>query len=206
MITSHSQPDDLQSLWRNGDTKPVKEDYSIMLRIAQEKQRSLEEFLHGEDSNNYLLALCLAPFFALITWMTRRNPMMELGNLVITLTLIAGAVVTWVNHRKAIPMLKIDLSVREYQARLLQLYDREIHFSKSIKYWYMIPLLCGVSLVGYPILHHFQLPQISSILLLAALFVALETYVWRVSDVKRVADLKRRKTEMQSVLDDMDLR
>ena len=66
MITSHSQPDDLQSLWRNGDTKPVKEDYSIMLRIAQEKQRSLEEFLHGEDSNNYLLALCLAPFLRLL--------------------------------------------------------------------------------------------------------------------------------------------
>ncbi len=204
MITSHSQPDDLQSLWRNCDTKPVKEDYSIMLRIAQEKQRSLEEFLHGEDSNNYLLALCLAPVFALITWMTRRNPVMELGNLVITLTLIAGAVVTWVNHRKAKPLLKIDLSVREYQARLLQLYDREIRFSKGIKYWYMIPLLCGVSLIGFPILHHFLVPQLWSILLLGALFVALESYVWRISDVKRVADLKRRKTEMQGVLDELD--
>jgi hypothetical protein len=204
MITPHSQPDDLQSLWRTNDTKPIKEDYSIMLRIAQEKQRSLQEFLHGEDSTNYLLALCLAPVFAVATWTTRTNPVMQLGNLVITLTLVAGAVITWVNHRRAESLLKIDLSVREYQMQLLQFYDRQIRFSKGIKYWYVIPLFCGISLVGYPILRHFLLPQLWSILIFAVIFAGFESYVWRVSDVKRVADLKRRKTEMQSILDDID--
>jgi hypothetical protein len=203
MIPPHSQPDDLQSLWRNDNTKPIKEDYSIMLRIAQEKQRSLQEFLRGEDSTNYMLALCIAPLTAAYIWL-RPIPMMQLGNLVITTTLIAGALVTWVNHLRADRLLKLDLSVREYQAQLLRLYDRQIRFSKSIKYWYVIPLFFGISLVGYPILHQFRLPQFWSILLFLTLFVVFEFYVWRMCDVKRVSDLQRRKNEMQSVLNEMD--
>jgi hypothetical protein len=203
MIPPHSQADDLQSLWLKDNAKPRTKDYSIMLRIAQEKQRSLEEFLHGEDTANYMLALCIAPLTAVFIWL-RPIPMMQLGNLILTLTLIAGAVATWVNQRRARPLLKIDLSVREYQTQMLRLYDRQIRFSKGLKYWYVIPLFVGISLIGYPVLRHLHVPQPLSILLILAASAAFEYSVWRIYDVKRATDLQRRKDEMKDVLNDMD--
>jgi hypothetical protein len=164
MNSPHTEPDDLQSLWLKDNSTPSTEDYSIMLRIVQEKQRSLQDFLRGEDTANYLLAL-LAPLTAVYIWL-RPIPMMQLGNLILTLTLISGGVVTWINNRRARPLLKIDLSIREYQSLLLQFYDQQIRYSKSIKYWYAIPISLGISLAGYPILRHFLLSPPWSILLL----------------------------------------
>lgn len=204
MISSHSQPDDLQSLWRGGKTNPMTEDYSIMLRIAQEKQHSLRDFLRGEDSATYMLTLCLAPLLAFATWRTGKIPIMQLGNLVLTLTLVVGALVTWINRLKANRLLELDLSVRDYQVQLLRFYDRQIRISKGIKYWCVIPLFFGFSLVGYPIagFFHFALPWF--VLAILALFAGFEYYTWLACDVKRVKDLKRRKDEMQSLLDEMD--
>jgi hypothetical protein len=211
MKPTDSEPDELQSLWLKDNPKPT-EDYSMLLRIVQEKQHTLQEFLRGEDSANYLLALCFAPLTALCIWMvgphlTRHYSyfvrMIQLGFLLMTLTLIASAVATWINHRKVAPLLKCDLSVREHQLQLLNFYDAQIRCLKSIKFWFGIPLLAGASMALYPVVHHY-LHQPWSTLMIAAIFVTAEYFIWRASDVQGVKNLQRRKDEMQGVLDEME--
>jgi hypothetical protein len=211
MKPTDSEPDELQSLWLKDNPKPT-EDYSMLLRIVQEKQHTLQEFLRGEDNTTYLIALGLAPLTALCIWMvgphiTRHYGhfirMIQLGFLVVTLTMIASAVVTWINHRRVAPLLKCDLSVREHQTLLLRFYDQQIRFSKGLKFWYGIPIFLGCSLAGYPVAHHY-LRQPWSTLLIAAIFVIGMYFVRLGGDVKRVNDLQRRKDEMQGVLDEME--
>jgi len=211
MNPTDSEPDELQSLWLKDNPKHT-EDYSMMLRIVQEKQRSLQDFLHGEDNANYMATFCLAPLTALCIWMvgphlTRHySPfvrMIQFGFLLMTLTLIASVVVTWINHRRVTPLLKCDLSVHEHQVLLLRFYDAQIRFSKNIKFWFGIPYLAGASMALYPVAHHY-LRQPWSTLLIAAIFVVGVYFVRLGGDVKRVNDLQRRKDEMQGVLDEME--
>jgi len=203
MTPPQDQPEDLQNIWRKNNMRPTAEDYSMMLKLVQEKRRSLQDFLRGEDLTSYMIALSFAPLTALAMWKSRPVLLMQLGFSIVTVTLVAGAVVTWVNQRRASALRQMDLSVREYQTQLLRFFDQRIRFSKGVKYWYAIPLLLGFSLAVYPIVSHF-IPQPWSILLVTAVFVALEYSIWRMHEVQRVTDLQRRKDEVQNLLRDMD--
>ncbi len=89
-----------------------------------------------------------------------------------TVTLVVGAVVTWINQHGGSALRQMDLSVREYQAQLLRFLDQRIRFSKGVKYWYAIPLFLGLSLAIYPIASYF-LPPFWSPLLIVAMFFRL---------------------------------
>lgn len=114
--------------------------------------------------------LAFAPLTALAGWKAP-TPVTRAGYLILTATLATAAVILWVHERRMNAAREIDLNVRAYHARLLQLYDRRIRFLKSVKYWYAIPLFVGASLVCFPILTRL-LPSNWGVVLVVALIVA----------------------------------
>ena len=100
-------------------------------------------------------------------------------------------------------MGKIDLSIREHQQQLIPFYDSRVRFSKSIKYWYAIPLFLGAGLAGYPIGIHFLGRMWGTVVVVGFLLICW-VGVWHMHDVRAVADLRRRREEVLDLLGEMD--
>ncbi len=204
MNVPHDESDDLQEIWRKDSPESKAEENSMMLRLVQDKGRSLQDWLRGEDMTSYIIALSFAPLTALAVWKSRPVLLMQIGYSMMTAILVAGAIVTWINQRRATALLRnLDISVREYQTHVVEVLEQRIRFSRGIKYWYAIPLFLGFSLAIYPIVRHY-LPQPWSILLVAVMFMALEYSTWRMHDLKRVPDLQRRKEDLEHLLREME--
>lgn len=205
MSEPHDQGDELQAIWRSDSASPRKEDYSMILQLVREKGRTLHEFLRGEDKANYM-TLFFVPMVAFIAWRAwwrARSPLMSLGFLLQALTLVATGVVTWFNARGARAALENDRDLCAYQKNLLHFIEGRIRLLRSFMYWLGVPLLLGVALAGYPLARPFLAP-LWSIVVVVAVCLVLAYFVWRGYAVKRVADLRRRKEEIQSLLHDMD--
>ena len=198
------QPDDLQKLWQQNDEQSGKEDHSMLLRLVKEKQTSLLDVLREQNMTAYIISLSFAPLTAISAWIIRRHSVWMLsGYLLMTATLVVGAVVVWLNARGANATGKIDLSIREHQQQLMQFYDSRVVFSKSIKYWYAIPLFLGGGLVLYPVTAHL-LGRMWGSVVVAGLLLICWVGVWHMHDVRAVADLRRRREEVLELLDEMD--
>jgi hypothetical protein len=61
----------------------------------------------------------------------------------------------------------------------------------------------GAGLVDYPIVAYF-LGKMWSIVIVAGLVVICWIGVWHMHDVRAVSDLRRRREEVQQLLDEMD--
>jgi hypothetical protein len=194
--------DDLQRIWQEDLVQPEREDTSMIVRLVQEKQRSLQDLVRGQNLAEYILALGFAPLTALAAWIVA-EPLIQLGYLILTVTLVAGTVVMWVSERRTRTTHQFDLSVRENQRLLLHSYDRRIRLLRSVKYWYAMPLFFGASLVLIPIALR-TLPGLWGILLPFGLMLGAWIAIWHMNDVRRVGDLQQRKDEVQRLLDEMD--
>lgn len=172
------------------------------LKLLQEKRRSLHDFVEGASSNTYLLVLSFAPLFALGTWKTRVSAPMRIGNLIVMVVLLAGALATWLYKRSEKRLDRVDLNLRDFQRLSLQFIDRSIAFFKGIKFWFAPLLFFGISLAAYPALNHFW-SQSLCIVALALVFLCFECSVW-MCDLGRVRELERRKIEIESLLEEMD--
>jgi len=158
----------------------------MTIQLLREKQRSLRGLIWGQDLAEYILSLALAPLTALAAWKAKAS-IIQLGHGIATIMLVASAVVIWVNERRTSRFHDIDLNVLEYHRRLLQLYDRRIRFLKSVKFWYAIPLLFGVSLVMRPLFVRI-LPTPWGMVLFSGLLLIVWLGVWQMNDVRRVGD------------------
>lgn len=194
--------DDLQRIWQEDHLRPEREDTSMIVRLVQEKQRSLQDLVRGQNLAEYILSLAFAPLTALAAWKVA-EPVIQLGYVIVTATLVVAAVVVWVNERRTRTVHQFDLSVREYQGMLLRSYDRRIRFLKGIKYWYAIPLFFGASLVTVPIALRIG-PGPWGVLLPLGLMLVAWIAIWHMNDVRRVADLQQRKDEVQRLIEEMD--
>jgi hypothetical protein len=85
----------------------------------------------------------------------------------------------------------------------MQFYDSRVIFSKSIKYWYAIPLFLGGGLALYPVTVHF-LGRMWATVVVAGLLLVCWVGVWHMHDVRAVADLRRRREEVRQLFDEMD--
>ncbi len=203
MNSLENQPDDLQRIWRKDDSKPLRKENVMLLRLVQEKKTSLRDFFQGEDRVSYVIALSFAPLTAVAAWKSRALPWMQFGYLLMTLTLISGATVTWLYQRRATGLWRMDESLKDYQDQLLRFLNRQISFSKTVKYWYAVPLFAGFSFAIYPIVSRF-LAQPWNLVAVASLFAMLEWSVWRMHDVQRVADLERKRREVEDLLRELN--
>jgi hypothetical protein len=203
MSPAGDQPNDLQKLWQDTGKRSGKEDYSMILRLAKEKQKSLLDLLREQNMTAYIISLSFAPLTAMVAWKGRHSLWLLSGYLLMTATLIAGAVVVWLKARRASAMGKIDLSIREHQQQLVAFYDSRVRFSKSIKYWYAIPLFLGAGLVCRPLGIHF-LGRMWGTAVVVAFLLICWVGVWHMHDVRAVADLRRRREEVLHLLGEMD--
>jgi hypothetical protein len=203
MNEPQDQGDQLRSIWQKEHPQRSKEEMTMNMKLLQEKRRSLHDFVQGGSSNSYLLVLSFAPLFAIGVWKARQIPMMQIGNLIITLVLLAGALATWLYQRSEKSLDHIDLNMREFQTLLLQFINRSIAFSKGIKLWFAPLLFLGISLAAYPILNHFWSPG-WCIAVLALAFVCFEYSVWKICELRQIWELQRRKSEVESLLAEMN--
>jgi hypothetical protein len=203
MSEAANQPDGLQKLWQETSGQSQKENRSMILRLAQQRQKSLLDLLREQNMTAYVISLSFTPLTAMAAWRGRQSLWLLLGYLLMTATLVAGAAIVWLEARRALATGRVDLSRREHQQRLVQLYDKRIRFSKSIKYWYAIPLFLGAGLAGYPISVHF-LGELWGAVVLAGFLLACWVGVWHMYDVRAVADLSRRREEFQELLEEMN--
>ena len=174
----------------------------MITRLVQEKQRSLHYLVRGQNLAEYILSLALAPLTAFAAW-TADVFVIQLGCVILTVTLVLAAAVIWLNERKARVGERIELSARKYHQELLESYERRIRFLKSVKYWYAIPLFFGASLVFLPASGR-VLPSPWNIVVLAALLLVTWIGIWYMNDVRRVVELRRMKHEVQTLLEQMD--
>lgn len=195
-------PDDLQKIWREDHAESKGEDASMTVQLLREKQRSLRDLVRGQNLAEYVLSLAFAPLTALAAWKARAS-IIQLGYGIMTVMLIASAVVIWVNDRGMNLFRDIDLNVAEYHRKLIRLYDRRIRFLKSVKFWYAIPLFFGASLVMLPLFVRI-LPSPWGILSLSGLLLAAWLGVWHMNDIRRVRELRRRREEVQKLIEQMD--
>ena len=202
MSNADDRPDDLQKLWQQTGEPPGEEDHSMLLRLVKEKHTSLLDLLREQNMTAYMISLSFAPLTAMAAWIARHSLWMLSGYLLMTVTLVVGAVVVWLNARRANATGRIDLSTREHQQQLMQFYDSRISFSKSIKYWYAIPLFLGGGLAIYPVTAHF-LGSMWATVVVAGLLLVCWVGVWHMQDVRAVADLRRRREEVRQLLDEM---
>ena len=175
----------------------------MRVKLLREKRRSLHDFIQGGSSNNYLLALSFAPLFGLLTWKTREIPLMWMGNLIVALVLLAGALATWLYQRSERRLDQVDMNMRDFQMLLLRFINRSIAFSRAIKFWFVPLLFLGIALAAYPSLSRFWSPALC-LVALAVVFLGFEYSVWTVCDLRRVGELQRRKIEVESLLKEMD--
>lgn len=203
MSGADDRPDDLQKLWRDTGEQPGKENHSMILRLAQEKRKSLIDLLRAQNMTAYIISLSFAPLTAVAAWMGRHSLWLLSGYSLMTAILVIAAFVVWLNGRRANAAGRIDLSAREHQQHLIRFYDSRIRFSKSIKYWYAIPLFLGAGLAVYPLGVHL-LGRRWGIVTVAGFLVICWIGVWHMYDVREVADLRRRREEWQGLLDEMD--
>jgi hypothetical protein len=203
MRSADDQPDDLQKLWRQTGEQSGKEDPSMLLRLVKEKQTSLLDMLREQNMTAYVISLSFATLTAMAAWIGRHSLWLLSGYLLMTATLVVGAAVVWLSARRANATGKIDLSMREHQQQLMQFYDSRVAFSKSIKYWYAIPLFLGGGLAIYPISAHF-LGRIWGTVVVTGFLLICWVGVWHMHDVRAVADLRRRREEVLQLLDEMD--
>jgi hypothetical protein len=202
MSPSDDQPDDLQRLWQETGERSAKEDRSMTLRLVQEKQRSLLDLLREQNMTAYVISLCFAPLTAMAAWKGRPSPWLLSGYLLMTAALVAGAVVVWLKARRASAMRRIDLSIREHQQQLITFYDSRVRFSKSIKYWYAIPVFLGAGLAGYPIGIYLLGKTWGTVVDIGFLLVCWVGVCMH--DARAVADLRGRREEVLHLLGEMD--
>ena len=203
MTNADDRPDDLQKLWQQTGEQSGEEDHSMLLRLVKEKQTSLLDLLREQNMTAYMISLSFAPLTAISAWIARHSLWMLSGYLLMTVTLVVGAVVVWLNARRANATGRIDLSTREHQQHRMQFYDSRVIFSKSIKYWYAIPLFLGGGMVLYPVTVHL-LGRMWGTVVVAGLLLICWIGVWHMHDVRAVADLRRRRKEVLQLLDEMD--
>ena len=203
MREPRDQSDELQAIWQRNDAGQSREEITMHVKLLREKRRSLHDFIQGGSSNPYLLVLSFAPLFALLTWKTRQIPLMRIGNLIVASVLLAGALATWLYQRSERRLDQVDLNMRDFQTLLLRFINRSIAFSRGIKFWFTPLLFLGIALATYPALSHFWSPTLC-IVALGLVFLGFEYSVWIMCDLRRVEELQRRKSEVESLLKEMD--
>jgi len=197
------QGDELQAIWQRDESHSSKEEVMVNVKLLQEKRRSLHDFVQVGSSNSYLLVLSFAPLFALGIWKARQIALMQIGNLIVMLVLLAGALATWLYQRAERKLDQVDLNMREFQTLLLLFINRSIAFTKGIKFWFAPLLFFGISLAAYPALNRFWSP-LWCIVALSLVFIFFEYSIWIMNDLRRVGELQRRKSEVERLLVEMN--
>jgi hypothetical protein len=180
-----NEEDSLRNLWQK-DNSP-KENRMIWKHLIEEKRSRFEEQIRAGNGAEYMVAITLSPLLGLLAWKAK-FPLVQMGYGLLSLTLLAMALATWLTHRQW-PQTS-DHSLRDHLTLLIACYDRRIRFLRNGKALVSLPMCGGVLAVVMGIPN--QTTGLAALILTSILLLAfLAGQWWSYRDAK-LAILKKR--------------
>lgn len=130
-----------------------------------------------------------------------RWPFVGAGYGLCSVACLAAAAILSVRLRDWRPP-EASLTTRAYYAALLEYYDREIRLLATVKYWYVLPLLAGIAIVGFATWNHSG-SLAWGLGIGVGLTVPTWFVIWRVAEGRAVRDLRAERMRLQAWLDEM---
>lgn len=152
MTPDNDSIDPLRAEWTSAPP-PSEREIRAIAALVREKAASVRREASARQQSGMVIAALLAVLTGLAAW--RANwywagvgfAVCAASNLV---ALAVLATVAWRQSRHP----DTGLSTRAYYDELAAFCDREARFLRSVKYWYALPLLAGVAIVGASIWMH----------------------------------------------------
>jgi hypothetical protein len=197
-ITDESA-DPLRDAWVSSPPRSDRELRAIAA-LVREKDRSLRMQASAYNVSGMTIAVLLATVTGLAAW--RANwPLAGVGFAVCAATNLVAVVVLGVAERRSRHRPDPGLTTRAYYASLVELCDRQVRFLRSVKYWYALPLLGGVAIVGVSIWIHTG-SLVAAVLIGAVGPLLAWAGIRRMNDVDGVEELQAARREAAAWLAD----
>jgi hypothetical protein len=130
-----------------------------------------------------------------------RWPLVDVGYGLCSVTcLSAAAILSWRLRDWRAP--DVGLATRAYYAELLGCYDREIRLLATVKYWYVLPLLAGIAIVGVATWNHTG-SLAWGLGIGVGLTVPTWFVMWRVAEGRAVRELRAERARLEAWLHEM---
>lgn len=162
--------------------------------LIRERDRAVREVTTERNLTSLVLAALLAAmtitaaFHAVWFWAQVGYGLMAASNVV-------AAAVYWTYQRRTRATPDVGLSSHAYYADLLCLYDRQIRLLSTSKYWYALPLLAGVVLIGLGIWVETGAVK-TAVLIGVVLPIGAWAAIRRLNDVRLIGDLQKRRRQL----------
>lgn len=133
--------DELRDLWREQPAVPVRKGED-MLTLVIERTRKVDRQIAARNTREICAALLVMVVFAIMAW--HAGGWIERIGWTITSASGVWIVFYLMRHGKGPGRPDRDASVAAYTAVLAEFYDRQIRLLRSVKYWYILPMYCGI--------------------------------------------------------------
>lgn len=145
-----NEQDDLQEIWRSYPAH-VRTREDELERLLTKRIRHFDRMIVTRNLIECGAGVFVAIFFARFGILSARNELQRAG------TLIVAASVVWIifyffRYGKASAPPDSSRSLVDYSRALLDRYDHQIRFAKSIKYWYLLPPYAGLIIASAGVL------------------------------------------------------
>jgi hypothetical protein len=185
--------DTLQRLWQ--DQPARKEDTALLIALLREKERGFRRAIAADLSGELLFALSFGAVTAAMAWRAS-TPSLSLGFGMISATLLVASAIIAFWRRRIVREPSVDASISEHHAALLRVYDSQIRFLRSVKWWYGLALLGGGMFVLNEAIRGTGVPHLGALVLVVLAWLA----IWYKNDIREVRQIEALKSEVAELL------
>jgi hypothetical protein len=143
MNTDPDRNDELRTLWQSAGRQNHKEAEKIM-QLVEARAKSFERTIFWRNIREYAAAAVAGPLFLWLAYIGR-DPIVRVGNFIVGASAIWILIFMWLMQRSRSGPPP-ESSGKDYQNRLLAIYDRQITLLKTAWLWYALPLTAGLAL------------------------------------------------------------
>lgn len=183
--------DELKNLWQQQPAARIPQGED-MLTVVIERTRKLDRQIASRNTREAGAALLLIAIFAVLAW----HAPGWIDRIGWGLTSASGVWIVYYMRRFGAGPGRPDrdASVAAYTAVLEAGYDKQIQLLRTVKYWYLLPMWCGiaVAVVGQWLRTHQTPPAVLGMGIVTAGFIG----VWILNERYGVRYLERLKAEL----------
>jgi hypothetical protein len=202
MSEARSEIEALRELWPSSERLSDQEIEALAAAI-REKHREIHTATKAETRGGLMAAVLMGIVTVLVSWRARWM-WAQIGYALCALGYITAVVVLWTYRRRERNGPELGMETRGYYDQLIAFHDRQIRFLKTAKYWYVLPVLAGVALIGWSLWVQTGNKLTS---LLVGIVIPLATWfgVYYLNDVRRVGDLRAGREQLRKWISDVGL-
>ena len=156
--------------------------------LIEEKRSNFEQQIRAGNGAEYMVAMILTPILGLLAWKAK-FPLVQIGYGLLSATLLAMALTTWLTHRQW-PRTS-DHSLRDHLTLLIASYDRRIQFLRSGKALVSLPMCGGVLAVVMGIPN--SSASVFALILTSIILLAFLAAQWKTYQDDKILILKKRQ-------------